>query len=375
MFEVTIRALGGLNSAYALSGDELWLRKAIELGDALLPAFALTRTGCPPREVTLATMGASVDVEETNPAEAGTLQLEFRTLSVYTGDAKYAKAVDVCMERLVDGMGGGIVTDRFLLRDGRFWGERVSVGAMVDSFYEMLLKSWVGFGKRDEGLRKGYVNAVDGILKKLVKKGGGGVTYVGERIGGGDIGDDMEHLTCFFPGNLAYGALHGLGGGIEGEYLKAARDIMKGCYEMSRVGFHGVAGEVSRFSGKKVEMIDGLDYNLLRPEIVESLFYLDRIDEKFGGIEGIYRKWGENMWKGIKEYAQIEGKEKGIIGSIYNLSKNDKNDLYHKGKLHSFAFSETFKYFYLLFDQSQQHVFPLTEWVYNTEAHPVKIRK
>ena len=39
MFETTIRELGGLISAYDLSGDQVFLDKAKELGDLLMPAF------------------------------------------------------------------------------------------------------------------------------------------------------------------------------------------------------------------------------------------------------------------------------------------------------------------------------------------------
>ena len=38
-FEVIIRVLGGLLSAHALTKDALYRDKAVELGDALLPAF------------------------------------------------------------------------------------------------------------------------------------------------------------------------------------------------------------------------------------------------------------------------------------------------------------------------------------------------
>jgi len=38
-FETTIRYLGGFLSAFTLSDDPVFLRKAVELADALLPAF------------------------------------------------------------------------------------------------------------------------------------------------------------------------------------------------------------------------------------------------------------------------------------------------------------------------------------------------
>lgn len=45
-FETTIRVMGGLAAAYDLSGDEMFLRKEREIGDALSWAFN-TSSGIP----------------------------------------------------------------------------------------------------------------------------------------------------------------------------------------------------------------------------------------------------------------------------------------------------------------------------------------
>jgi mannosyl-oligosaccharide alpha-1,2-mannosidase len=40
----------------------------------------------------------------------------------------------------------------------------------------------------------------------------------------------------------------------------------------------------------------------------------------------------------------------------------------------SYLFAETFKYLYLMFDEpSQPARFPLDQWVFNTEGHPLRI--
>ena len=44
--QTTIRELGGLLSAFDLSGDQVFLKKAIELADLLMPAFN-TESGIP----------------------------------------------------------------------------------------------------------------------------------------------------------------------------------------------------------------------------------------------------------------------------------------------------------------------------------------
>ena len=77
-FEITIRLLGGLLSGYQLTGDERLLHKAEDLGTRLLPAFD-SPTGLPYVNVNLRT-GKTRGVES-NPAETGTLLLDFCTLS------------------------------------------------------------------------------------------------------------------------------------------------------------------------------------------------------------------------------------------------------------------------------------------------------
>lgn len=53
-FETTIRYLGGFLSAYTLSQEKVFLDKAVELADALLPAFD-TPTGIPMHGVNVLT--------------------------------------------------------------------------------------------------------------------------------------------------------------------------------------------------------------------------------------------------------------------------------------------------------------------------------
>lgn len=83
-FEVCIRYLGGLLSAYALTGDDMYKAKAVEIGDRLLPAFN-TNTGIPWSSLNLrsgsgttwgwAPGGCAI------LSELGTMSLEFEYLS------------------------------------------------------------------------------------------------------------------------------------------------------------------------------------------------------------------------------------------------------------------------------------------------------
>src|ERR1041384_4250253 len=95
-FEITIRLLGGLLSNYELTGDKRLLRLAEDLGTRLLPVFN-SRTGLPYRFVNLKT--GQVRGDATNPAEAGTLLIEFGTLAKYTHKQVY---YDVAKRALVE---------------------------------------------------------------------------------------------------------------------------------------------------------------------------------------------------------------------------------------------------------------------------------
>ncbi|RWW77204.1 hypothetical protein BHE74_00014669, partial [Ensete ventricosum] len=95
VFETTIRVVGGLLSAYDLSGDKMFLEKAKDIADRLLPAWD-TPTGIPYNRINLAhgnphnhgwTGGESI------LADSGTEQLEFIALSQRTGDPKYQEKV------------------------------------------------------------------------------------------------------------------------------------------------------------------------------------------------------------------------------------------------------------------------------------------
>src|SRR5258708_21192206 len=80
-FEITIRLLGGLLSSYQLTGDKRLLNLAEDLGNRLLPVFD-SPTGLPYRFVNLRT--GKVQGDKTNPAEAGTLLIEFGALAKLT---------------------------------------------------------------------------------------------------------------------------------------------------------------------------------------------------------------------------------------------------------------------------------------------------
>ena len=90
--------LGGLLSSYQLTNDKRLLDLADDLGNRLLPVFN-SPTGLPYVYVNLKT--GQVRDPKTNPAETGTLLLEFGTLSKLAGKpVYYEKAKRALVETL-----------------------------------------------------------------------------------------------------------------------------------------------------------------------------------------------------------------------------------------------------------------------------------
>ena len=149
VFEVTIRALGGLLSAFSLSSEQIFLTKAIELGDLLLPAFK-TQTGIPFSSIDFRSRTANVGWNGQNAllAELGTLQIEFRALSYYSKNKIYEEQCMRAMTLMYQKHPHvGLCPMKIDMNNGNFADNVVTVGAMGDSFYEYLLKVWIQGGK------------------------------------------------------------------------------------------------------------------------------------------------------------------------------------------------------------------------------------
>ena len=99
-------------------------------------------------------------------------------------------------------------------------------------------------------------------------------------------------------------------------------------------------------------------YNL-RPETVESLFVLYR----FTGLQK-YRDYAWKIFKSIEKYCKTPN---GFV-SISNANQENSNK---KDEQDSYFLAETLKYLYLIFDSSDN--IPTTEYIFNTEAHPIHV--
>lgn len=411
LFETTIRVLGGLLSAYHLSGGEkginvthagpkpaVYLETAKSLGDRLLTAFTSSPTPIPFSDVILHDSSAHpAPGGLSSTSEVSTLQLEFNYLSYVSGDQKYGLEAMKVMEHIktlpkVE----GLVPIYISPHSGEFSGENIRLGSRGDSYYEYLLKVWLQSGtSRDNNstsyLYDMYKEAMNGVRHRLVQKSvPNELVFVGELPSGpnGGFSPKMDHLVCFLSGTLALGATKGLTKkqAMENnmlnfedlENLKLAEDLAKTCFEMYSVTSTGLAPEIAYFRTKEFSeqgheggntsseytndiIIRPADrHNLLRPETVESLFVLYRITEDLK-----YREWGWQIFEAFEKYTKIDTGGYSSLDDV-TIIPPPKRD-----KMETFFLGETLKYLYLLFGESS-HI-PLDKFVFNTEAHPIPI--
>jgi mannosidase alpha-like ER degradation enhancer 2 len=335
-FEITIRLLGGLLSSYQLTGDKRLLSLAEDLGNRLLPVFN-SPTGLPYVYVNLRT-GQTRD-PVTNPAEAGTLLLEFGTLSRLTGEPVfYEKAKRALVETFRRRSPLGLVGESINVETGAWTNTNSHISGGIDSYYEYLWKCWLLFGDKD--CRDMWNASIPAINKYLADEIRGELWYghadmqTGERTK-----TEYGALDAFFPALLAF----------SGD-LERARRLHASSFKMWNL--YSIEPETLDY--KTMQVVAG-SYHL-RPEIVESTYYLYHYT---GDPE--YRRMGEKMFDDFVKYCRTDA---GYAALADVISKGQLDEM------QSFVLAETFKYFYLLFAPPETLQFDKV--IFNTEAHPLK---
>jgi len=335
-FEITIRLLGGLLSSYQLTGDKRLLDLAEDLGNRLLPVFN-SPTGLPYVYVNLRT-GQTRD-PVTNPAETGTLLLEFGTLSKLTGrPVFYEKAKRALVETFKRRSPLGLVGDSINVETGAWTNTDSHISGGIDSYYEYLWKCWLLFGDKD--CRDMWNASIPAINKYLADEIRGELWYGHADMRTGKRSQTQYGaLDAFFPALLAF----------SGD-LERARRLQASSFKMWNL--YGIEPETLDY---KTMQVVARSYHL-RPEIIESTYYLYRYT---GDPE--YRRMGEKMFDDFVKYCRAEA---GYAALADVTSKQQLNEM------QSFVLAETFKYFYLLFAPPETLQFDRV--IFNTEAHPLK---
>ncbi|KAJ1834256.1 hypothetical protein LPJ63_002101 [Coemansia sp. RSA 2711] len=389
-FEMVIRSLGGLLSAYEMSLDQRLLKKAKEVGDVLMPAFD-TPTGIPYPRVNVSA-GKAIPSDRVCIAEAGTVQLEYWKLSELTGIPDYHETAQRVVDLLdqADKPHKGLYPIWIDIASGKMDSGSITFGGMGDSWYEYMLKQYIYSRYEHDQYRRMYEESIDSMKQLMVRRS----IYDPEMYYVGDLDSSAtkfspryQHLTCFVPGMLALGskALD------RPDDLELAKQLTYTCFQMYNRTETGLSPEYVQFRDTKnfglsstkndsdfsltvlggasdKEKRDGFYLGpnrsyILRPETLESIMIMYRITG-----DKMYKEWGWQIFQSIEKWTKTPA---GY--SAYRDVTSTKGSKEWSDSMESFFLAETLKYLYLLF--SPVDYYSLEEYVFNTEAHPFKIMR
>lgn len=319
LFETTIRYLGGLLAAYDLSNEPALLHKATELGYMLYNGFD-TPNRMPANSFHFedAKKGELRASSHEISANVGSLSMEFTRLAQLTGESKFYDAIDRVKRRLQEtqdntklpGMWPTFVdvANGFRTPDSSF-----TLGSMADSLYEYLPKMYALLGGLDGSYKEMYIKAKDTAKKNLLFRPmlpdpDTDILFSGNVLSNGvgtiDLVPQSQHLTCFVGGMFAMGgklfddsddvAIGGqLARGCAWAYKAMPTHIMPEEFTLipcREANFGKCAWDEERWEKegskrlpKGFSSVHAPGY-MLRPEAIESVFYL-------------YRITGEEVWR------------------------------------------------------------------------------
>lgn len=415
VFETNIRFLGGLLSAYDLSGDMRLLAKAHNVGDMLYKAFD-TPNHLPITRWNLheAAYGYKQEAQSTTLlAEIGSLCMEFTRLSIVTKDPKYYDAVQHISELLaksqsttkLPGMWPYVVNAQNEYFDA---GTTYTLGGMADSTYEYLPKMMALLGQKNGIYHDMYTQSMAAANESIFYRP---MTLTSEDIlfpGFVNVSPDdparakslnpaSGHLTCFTGGMLA------LGGKLTSntDHLSWSTQLTNGCVwayksfptgvmpetfyltpcpdrtacpwnqdtwhaDVMRANTPSSSSKEAAAVVKDARLPEGFSKVLdaryiLRPEAIESIFIMYRITGD--------KKWQEKAWEMWRAIDNLTS-TKYANSAVEDMNPKQGEKVEMADSMESFWLGETLKYFYLIF--SEPDLVSLDEWVFNTEAHPFK---
>ncbi|KAI5118171.1 hypothetical protein M0805_005793 [Coniferiporia weirii] len=374
VFETSIRYVGGMLSAYQLSGSkyEILVEKAKEVADKM--AFAWVGDNTIPFGELNFTTNEPV-IQSSNIAEAGTLTLEWSTLSKLTGNDTYRSLTEGSVRTII-GLSGdplpGLAPQCIDPSSSQFDCSYITWGGGSDSYFEYLLKYPILTGTTDPIFIDTWRLAVDSSIRFLKRTSTvGDHVYLADLDDDGDIRHIGSHLACYYGGNWL------LGGKLLGNdtIVDVALDLVEACWNTYQSTATGIGPETfafissdGNFTGGDAPSasdlafynehgfyITGSDY-ILRPEVLESNFYAWRVtgDEK-------YVTRARDAANSMNEFLKVNNAFAGT-NDVNNKTTSFIDDT------ESFFFAEVMKYLFLTFDDPE-HI-SLDNFVFNTEAHP-----
>jgi len=335
-FEITIRLLGSLLSSYELTRDRRLLELAEDLGHRMLPMFN-SPTGMPYEYVNLRT--GAVQGAVSNPAEIGSLLIEYGTLAQFSGKQEYYdKAKRAVVELYKRQSKIGLVGSGINVETGQWTDSTAGIMGGIDSYYEYLLKAVILFGDKD--CERMWKESAAAINTYFADERPDGLWYGQADMNTGKrTTTEYGALDAFFPAVLV----------LSGDVDRAAM-LQDTGYRMWN--FAGIEPDKFNYVEQK---ITNPEYPL-RPEIIESAYYLYHSTR-----DAKYLVMGQTFLSTLVKYCRTEDG----LAALKDVRTKEKDDA-----MESFFFAETLKYLYLLF--APPATLDFDSVVFNTEAHPMK---
>ncbi|KAG5644716.1 hypothetical protein DXG03_007939 [Asterophora parasitica] len=397
VFETTIRYLGGLLSAYELSDQKYpaLLKKATQVADKI--AFAWVGVNDVPFGYLNFTTNKP-KIATSNIAEAGTLTLEWATLSKYTGNDTYRQLTEKSVRRVASQVAPlpGLPAQGIDPSSGTPVGGYVTWGGGSDSYFEYLIKYARLANTADPFFVNKWSLAVDSSIRTLLRTSTvGNHVYLADYDSSKKILHVGSHLACFYGGNWLFG-----GRLLNNQTIvKIGLDLVDACWNTYASTATGIGPEAFAFisddgdyTGGVKPTADNLRFNaehgfyitssayILRPEVLESNFMAWRVtgDTK-------YLDRAQSAIESFNKFLSVNGAYAGLW-DVNNVNSARINDM------ESFWFAEVLKYLFVAtqpFEQSRAYLttlviryryltfddpehISLDKYVFNTEAHPLK---
>ncbi|KAK0275228.1 hypothetical protein LTR35_011276 [Friedmanniomyces endolithicus] len=407
IFDVSIRYLGGLISAYDLlkSGQffnaypqnqiEALLSQAVSLADKIAFGFN-TPTGLSSANVnftsnqpvfaTYTIAATNVTYNSTNTASTGTYILDWSRLSDLTGNQTYRQLAERAENYLINPSPApvypGLVGTQFDIDTGRMLTFDGGFEAGVDSFLEYLLKSYQYQATATTTQYKDFwLQAAQSAREYIALHPYGfpDLTFLSQLDVNGTIALTQDDFTCFAGGNFLLGAkLLDMP-----DLLDLGLAVTDGCHQTYNTTLTGLGPiqwrwyNASNLAYDPRDDIDAPERKLAakygyfipngeegwasRPEPTESLFYAYRITGD--------SRWAEYAWQNFLAINETARNANGFA-TVNNVNEPFGGSM--TNALDSFFFAEVMKYLYLIF--SDPSLIHLAEWVFNTEAHPYPVQ-
>lgn len=337
MFEAVIRMVAGLLAGYYATGERFLFDGARDLADRLLPCFTKSPSGAPYRFANL--RSGAVSDPKSNLAEIGSNVLEFGDLTRLTGDRKYLNASMRAFEAAIAKRSSlDLLGTVFDVEKGDFEGdEDVAPDEPVDSFYEYLWGGWQMLGIAQTG--RWYRMLTDAILRYKPQRFGGRLWFrtVNYRTGRALPDTTSSELAAFYAELVAKGG---------------NRDVGFAFYDSwtALLDRYELIPEVIDYANLSIVS----PRHWLRPEYANSAFDLWFLthDEK-------YRETAYRYFQALRANCRV-------AGGYTVLTDVRTRPMTQGDSFPAYAFSENFKYLYLMFAESPR--FDGSRYYLNTEG-------